>query len=418
MQALLIALSIALAHLKVRVRQTAVSALGVTVGVSFFVAVGGMTNGQNAEFTRTLIESAPHIIVTDESRSPHAQPAESAFRGDAVAIHGVRPEDEVRGLKDWPAMLADARAITGAVASATLSGAVSVRFAGRTEGLALTGIDPRVEGRLVKIEDTLKGGRLQDLEARPDGILITRPLAQRIGAHVGDTLVVVSPAGVLQRMRVIALIEPNAQTGFYAGDNVAYALLRTAQVLFARPNVVNQLHIKVADPQTAQATAERLEARWGYKWQSWQERSRDILNLVLTRFISGYAIIGVILLVAAFGIYTAVSTSVTEKRRDIAILRAMGFTEADVQRTFLFEGVAVAAIGCALGSIMGALMLDALSRVVLKLPSGELKLPIDHGITPYLVGVAAALGSAAVAAWLPARKASAVDPVEILRGAA
>jgi lipoprotein-releasing system permease protein len=200
-------LDIALAHLLVRTRQTLVATLGVAVGVGFFLAVSGMMVGSENDFVRTLIDSAPHIIVKDEQRSGSRQPALDAWPGGAIQIHGVKPEEEVRGLKDWPAMLADARSLPGAIAAPSLSGAVTVRFAGRTEPVALDGIDPRLEGKLAKIEASLVGGRLLDLEARPDGIIITRPLADRVGAKIGDTLLVVSSVGVVQRMRILALVE-------------------------------------------------------------------------------------------------------------------------------------------------------------------------------------------------------------------
>jgi len=105
--------NIALAHLRVRARQTLVATLGVAIGVGFFLAVSGMMVGSQKDFVRTLVDSAPHIIVRDEQRRPVRQPALDAFPNAAVAIRGLRPQEEVRGLKDWPAMLADARAIPG-----------------------------------------------------------------------------------------------------------------------------------------------------------------------------------------------------------------------------------------------------------------------------------------------------------------
>lgn len=418
MGGLLTLIDIAVAHLVVRTRQTLVATLGVAVGVGFFLAVSGMMVGSQDDFIRTLIDSAPHIIVRDEQRNAAEQPAVTAYPGEAVQVRGVKPEEEVRGLKDWPAMLADARALPGAIAAPSLTGAVTLRFAGRTEPVSLNGIDPRLEGRLAKIEESLVGGHLLDLEARPDGIIITRPLADRMGAKIGDTLVAVSPAGVVQRMRILALVEPDAIAGFYAGDNTAYGLLRTAQVLFARPNVVNQLHIKVADPDAADALAQRLEARWRYKWESWQERSRDVLNLLVARTIILYAVISAILLVASFGIYTGVSSSVADKRRDIAILRAMGFTERDVQAVFLFEGVVVGLIGALFGFALGTAMLEALAHAPLTVRGKPLVLPLDRSLRQYLIAGGACMGAALVAAWLPARRAAMVDPVDILRGAA
>jgi lipoprotein-releasing system permease protein len=411
-------LDIAFAHLVVRVRQTLVATLGVAVGVGFFLATSGMMVGSENDFVRTLIDSAPHIIVKDEQRAGSRQPALDAYPGAAIQISGVKPEEEVRGLKDWPAMLADARALPGAIAAPSLTGAVTVRFAGRTEAVALNGVDPRLEGKLVKVEASLVGGRLMDLEARPDGIIVTRPLADRVGAKIGDTVLVVSSEGVTQRMRILALVEPDAMAGFYAGDNTAYGLLRTAQVLFARPNVVNQLHIKIADPQGADAAARALEGRWSYKWESWQERSRDLLNLFVARKVILYAVMSAILLVASFGIYTGVSSSVADKRRDIAILRAMGFSARDVQGVFLVEGLIVGVIGMAFGFALGTALLEALARAPLTVQGKPLVLPVDRGLQQYLIAGGASMGAALVAAWLPARRAALFDPVEILRGAA
>jgi lipoprotein-releasing system permease protein len=410
--------NIALAHLRVRARQTLVATLGVAIGVGFFLAVSGMMVGSQKDFIRTLVDSAPHIIVRDEQRRPVRQPALDGFPGAAVAIRGLRPQEEVRGLKDWPAMLADARAIPGSLAAPSLSGAVTIAYAGRNAAVALNGVDPRLEGQLAKINESLTGGGLNDLEARPDGIIISRPLADRLGARLGDTLVVTSPTGTLQRMRILALIEPDARAGFYAGDTVAYGLLRTAQVVFARPSIVNQIHIRLADSADAEAQAKRLETRWGYKWESWQERSVDILNLLVVRNIIMYAVILAILIVASFGIYTAVSNSVADKRRDIAILRAMGFTTGDVQAIFLLEGLLVGVMGAAVGFAIGTGLLQVLASLPLSMGGKPLVLPLDRSLPQYLLAGGASLGAALVAAWLPARKAASVDPVAILRGAA
>ncbi len=418
MPALAVLVRIAGAHLRVRTRPTLVASLGVTVGVGIFLATSGMMMGSQNDFVRTLIDSAPHIIVKDERRGASPQPLREAYPDAAIAIHGVRPRDEVRGLKDWPAMLADARALPGAIAAPSLTGAVSIRFAGRSEAVALSGIDSRLEGQLVDIEKTLSGGRLIDLEQRPDGIIISRPLARRLGANLGDTLIVSSTAGVLQRMRILAFAEPDALSGFYAGDNTAYGLLRTAQVLFARPNIVNQIHVKLADPNGAEVVAGRLEARWGYTWESWQERSRDILGLLVARTIITYAIISAVLLVATFGVYTGVSNSVNDKRRDIAILRAIGFTQADIQTIFLLEGMAVGVLGAAGGFVLGAAILQALGSAPITINGQTTYLPLDRSVLQYAIAGSVCLLAALVAAWLPANKAARVDPVDILRGAA
>ncbi|MNJ55067.1 Lipoprotein-releasing system transmembrane protein LolE [compost metagenome] len=138
----------------------------------------------------------------------------------------------------------------------------------------------------------------------------------------------------------------------------------------------------------------------------------------MVRNIIMYAVSAAILIVAVFGVYTGVSNSVADKRRDIAILRAIGFTAGDLQIIFLLEGMAVAAIGVMAGFALGTGLLEALSRVPLRLGGQPLTLPLDRGLTQYAIAGLAALVVSLLAAWLPARRAALVDPIVILRGAA
>ncbi len=252
-------LRIAFAHLWVRARQTLVATSGVAVGVGFFLAVSAMMVRSQAALIRTLINSAPHIIVQDEMRNAPQQPAIAAFPGGAVAIHGLRARDKVRGLKDWAAMLAAAHATSGVSATPVLTGGVTVSFAGRTEALVLSRIDPRIESLILDIDKDLIGATLADLENSPNSLIVSTQVATRLGALAGDTLIVASAAGVKQRGRIVALLNSDRRTGSGAS---AYALLRTAQVRFGRPNIVNQLHLRLVDPQQAQVVAAQFEARW------------------------------------------------------------------------------------------------------------------------------------------------------------
>jgi lipoprotein-releasing system permease protein len=292
-------LAIAFAHLRVRVRQTIIAIAGVAVGVGFFLAVSAMMIGSQTDFIRTLVDSAPHIIVRDEQRQAPEQPAAQRFPDAAVEYHGLRMRDEVRGLRNWSAMLGDLRSERGVIAAAALQGGVAVRFAGRSEAVSLAGVDPRIEDSIVKINEDLIGGTLANLENVQSGIIISKEAGERLNVKLGDTVLVSASSGVLQRARIVAFIDSDARAGT---QNAAYALLRTAQVLFARPNIVNQLHVRVANPEDAERLAAAMEARWGYKWESWQERSRDILNALVVRNIIMYAVGSAILLVASFGV--------------------------------------------------------------------------------------------------------------------
>ena len=98
--------SIALRHLARRRRQTVVAVSGVAVGVGFFLAVSALMVGSQNDFVDQLIESAPHIIVSDELRSPSPQPGTRVFGDGAVDLRGYKVRTEVRGIKDWSAIVA------------------------------------------------------------------------------------------------------------------------------------------------------------------------------------------------------------------------------------------------------------------------------------------------------------------------
>jgi lipoprotein-releasing system permease protein len=126
------------------------------------------------------------------------------------------------------------------------------------------------------------------------------------------------------------------------------------------------------------------------------------------------------MLVAGFGIYNIISTITHEKARDIAIMKSLGFREADMRGLFLLEGVAIGAAGSALGSLLGLAMTYALSLVRFEIAATGQEmthLPITWSLLHYVIASAFALSSAAVAGYLPARRAAGLNPVDIIRGA-
>jgi len=405
---------IAWRHLLGRRRQTVVGISGVAVGVGFFLAVSSLMVGSQRDFINTLVDAAPHIIISDEVRSPPPQPGARAF-GGAVALHGYKVRNEARGIKDWQQIVAAAGAVPGAIVAPSLTGAVTLRLSGREEPLALVGVDPDLQAKISTIEENLRAGHLRDLETTQGGIIIGEELAQRLGLNMGDVVSATSSRGGTRSLRVVGLFKRGrAQIGAASG----YVLLREAQSALGRPFIINTIAVKLADPYAAQEVAARLELRFGYKAESWQERSADVLSLLVTRNVIMYSVVSAILLVASFGIYTAVSTSVADKRRDIAILRSIGFSESDLQLVFVLEGVALALVGVLLGWALGRGLMAVLGSLPFRIAGETEHLPLDRSPLQYAIAAGASLVAGSIAAWLPARKAARVDPVDILRGAA
>lgn len=386
---------------------------GVAVGVGFFLAVSALMTGSQNDFVRQLIDIAPHIIVSDEVRSPPPQPGVQVFGDGAVEMRGYKRRQEVRGIKDWQAIVAAAAKEPGAIASPSLTGGVTLRLGGHEEALGLIGIEPEIETKISTIDDELRSGRLRDLETTQGGIIIGEELAERLGVNVGDIVAASSSNSQARSMKVVGLVK---RGNTLLGSNSGYVLLREAQSLLGRPFIINRIGIKIPDPYAADDFARRLEARFGFKAQSWQERSSDFLSLLVTRNIIMYTVVSAILLVAAFGIYSVVSNNVSDKSRDIAILRSIGFSEGDLQLVFVLEGLVLATIGVMFGWALGYGLITIVGNLDFPL-LGDERIPIDTSPRQYAIAAAASLLSGSVASWLPARKAAKVDPVDILRGA-
>ena len=406
--------SIAARHLVGRRRQTLVAVSGVAVGVGFFLAVSAMMIGSQNDFIKTLIDAAPHIIISDELRSPPPQPGVRLYKGAAIDLRHYKVRNEVRGLKGWPEILRAVNAMPGAVGSPSLTGAITLRSGGREEALTIVGVDPAVEEKVSAIEDKLRTGRLRDLESTQGGIIIGEEMARRLGLAMGNVVGATSASGNSRSLRIVGLFK-RGQTQL--SSSLGYVLLREAQSLLGRPFIINRIGVHLDDPYGAQLISRRLEERFAYKAESWEERSADLLSLLVTRNVIMYSVVSAILLVASFGIYTVVSNSVSDKRRDIAIMRSIGFSEGDLQLIFVFEGLALALVGIVAGWLLGYGLLAILGSLHFPIGGDNERLPLDRSARQYVIAAAASLFSGVIAAWLPARKAARVDPVDILRGA-
>jgi lipoprotein-releasing system permease protein len=410
-------LDLARGMLRRRRRQTLVSVGGVALGVAFFIAIAALMRGFQGFIIAQLLDVAPHVTIKDETREPPLQPVLIAEGEGAVAVSGVRPRERVRGIRAAGEKLAMLEAMPGVAAAPVLQGQALLRYGARDVSAVLTGIDPERHRRVSNIEKDMVAGRLEDLRASANGIILGAELARRLGLGIGDTLGALSPAGVTLSMKVVGLFRTGIQT---VDQNTAFALLTVQQVLQDRPNVVNQIALRLDDVTRAEPLAREIEARFGDRTESWEEQNRNILTVFVIQNAIMYSVTGAILLVAAFGIYNIISTVVFEKTRDIAILKSLGFEAGDIQRLFLLQGLVVGVIGAVAGSALGALMIEGLAQVRFgaATPAGNEGFILARDWRIYLVASGFALFASGFAALIPARRASRLDPVQVVRGAA
>ncbi|MEO1331570.1 MAG: ABC transporter permease [Pseudomonadota bacterium] len=407
-------LEIATLHVLGRGRQTLISVLGVATGVGFSVAMAALMQGSQDSFTETLIDAIPHVQITDDRRRAPQQPADRAY--DLAAINGLRPVDDPRGVLNPTATVAGLRAWVPGEVSSGLSLSSVARFGGGEAGVSVLGVEPAEHVRVSSIREDMVVGDLEDLRGHSAGAVLGRALIERLGAEAGDSVTLIAGSGQGQRFKVVGVFD----TGNVSTDEGrVFVLLKNAQVLANRPNAVNDIRVRLDDPFAAREIAARAESLTGYKSVSWQEANGAILENFKVRNIIMYAVVGAILLVAGFGVFSIVSTITHEKSRDIAIMKSLGFTAFDIERIFVLEGVSMGLAGSTIGWGLGYGLTRGLELFEIEVPGQREAVYLPVAIDPlhYLIATAIAVGSAAVAGWLPARKAARLNPVDIIRGA-
>ncbi|QQP90916.1 ABC transporter permease [Skermanella sp. TT6] len=410
-------LDLALTHILGRKRQTIVSVMGVALGVGFFIAMAALMQGFQSYFVDTVINASPHITVRDQFREPAVQPVAAAFPGGAVALHGLKPRNEIRGIRKAGTLVAALSEWPGLWVAPSLTGQVILRYGSADQSASLIGIVPEREVRVTQLEQDMVEGRLADLSSAANGIVMGVGLADKLGAKMGDSLNAISPAGVILRVKLVGLF----RTGIVNLDEgQAYILLKKAQILQSRANVINQIRIRLDRVDDAREVAARIESLYGYRAESWQEANEGVFGVFRIQNAIMYSTVGAIMVVAAFGIFNIISTVVYEKSRDIAILKSIGLTESDIRRTFLMQGLMIGVIGAVLGWLIGFGLTSLLASI--RFDVGGMvrndRFFLEWSLTHYWIGGLFSLAASGVAAWIPARRAAGANPVDIIRGAA
>lgn len=205
-----------------------------------------------------------------------------------------------------------------------------------------------------------------------------------------------------------------------------YSTISNVQRITSSSGEISNIIVKLEDVDSARLISEEWAIHSQDKVESWDEANAGIMSVFKTQDIVRNSTTFTIILVVAFGIYNILNMVVNQKRREIAILRTLGFTEKDTIVLFLIQGLLLGVLGACLGILVGAIgcyTLDGLPLVAKK-ESDESFQPIINSMLiswDYMIYVKAfliSIVSCTFASYIPAKAASRMSPVDIIRGAA
>jgi lipoprotein-releasing system permease protein len=407
-------LDIAWTHVTARVRQTLVGMAGVAMGVGFTIMMAGLMEGSQIDFLRQLVDTMPHVTVQDERRAAPPQPADreyGAVQMSGVANVGSRPgirypETAMASLRSW---------IPGDVAPQVKTTAIVDHGGGRI-GVTLLGIEPRQEIRVSKLATQMREGQISDLSRAPNAIIIGEALAEKLAVKTGNTVSLIGGQGNEISSTVAGIFRSGLKR---VDEGQIYALLSTAQLMMGQSGVVNELRLRLNAPSIADKIAKQVEAQTGYKSVSWQEANSDLLSSFAVRDFIVLTVMAAMLLTSSFATYNIISTITHEKRQDIAIMKSLGMREVAVRRIFIIEAAIIGVVGIIAGWLIGYLLCYGWSKITIYNPltGSTVPLSIYYSLKHYVLVGGISLLCCTGAAFFPARKATRVHPVEIIRGA-
>ncbi len=407
-------LFISLKYLKGRHKQrfvsliTLISVLGVIVGVMTLIIVLAVMSGFQREIRSKILGINAHIFVLN-------------LRGPFANYEKIT--QQVKEVKN-----------VVAVAPFVYS-QVMISSGQRVAGAVLKGIEPDTTARVTNLKSTLKLGNLNCLKDEPKtkkgqtlpAIILGKELAKNLGVWIGDEVSVISPFGQITPMGQIPkvkkfLVYGIFVTGMYEYDSsLAYINLKEAQSFFDLGNAVSGLEVKVKDIFKAKKIAQQIQKRLGFPFwtRDWMDMYKSLFSALKLEKVTMFIILSLIVVVAAFNIASTLIMMVMEKKKDIAILKAMGATDKNILKIFVFQGLIIGLIGTAIG-LMGGLGICLLLKHYhfIHLPQDVYyisTLPVEIKFTDVFFVCVGAIILSLLGTIYPAKQAARLDPVEAIR---
>ncbi len=378
---------------------SAFSILGILLSVATFIVVMGVMTGAQSELKRRILGITPHVVIHRFFDEP--------LEGDSDLVAFLRQQPEV------------------VAAAPFVYTKVMVSHTYLTDGAVLKGV-PEDGG--------VKGTELRNLvvmgafDLSPGHLLVGSVLASHLRVMPGDTLQVLSPlATQTTPLGTVVRTEPLVVAGvFDAGmydynATLIFANLQDVQHLLGWQHQVSGLEVDLRDPYRARQVARKLENALGYPFRavSWMELNKSLFAALALEKLAMFVILALMVLVASFSIVATLTIMVSQKTREIGILRSLGMSEKNILRVFLYTGMLIGVTGIVLGLALGvgiALFVEH---------SPWFRLPPDVYFVDHLPVMLKArdVVLVSVVAWLtvlltslfPARRASRLDPVEAIR---
>lgn len=410
---------LAIRYLLARRKQTILTMLGVFFGTAAFISISGFMLGFREYFVNQLINTSAHVHIQAREEFLTEHSLDESFYNkiyEHVFWHippsGRKNSAIVENPQSWYQRLKSDPRVSAF--SPQLTADVIFTNGKSTVATSLIGCDPLQQQKVTTIREYITEGKFADLAMASNRLVIGEDLQKKLGVMLSQNILVSSANGSSMPFKVVAIFK----TGNMLADSLAYSAINDVQRMNHTPNQVGEIVVKLHDYSQSASLATNWSKISPEKVQSWDQINADIFKVFVMQDTIRFMIIAAILIVAGFGIYNVLNMTTIQKRKDIAILKSMGYSTGDIIFLFFFQGLVLGVSGATLGLLFGYLFCLYLSTIPFsggRMTAGAGYLMISFRPQIYFQAGMLAIIASCIASILPARAAGKLNPIEIIR---
>jgi lipoprotein-releasing system permease protein len=374
---------------------------GVFLGVAALIVVLAVMTGFQDGIRDRIIAANPHLLIFQAGN---------------------------KSLPDAESVAARVREVSG-VRSATPFVLQQALFtaSGATHGGLVRGVDLGAPGVRSDVKSQIRSGSVTPVIEGEPAILLGVELARTLGVVPGDPVTVISPQGAITAVGMVPrmrryVVAGTVEVGMFEYDSsLAYLALPLAQEFAGLDQGVTGVEVKLVDAFDAKAVGRAVMAKLGFPYwaRDWMEMNRNFFAALQLEKLALFVIVTIIVLVAAFAIIGHLVLLVAEKRKEIGILKAIGASNPSISMVFFTVGMIIGVVGTVAGSIVGLSLIWLQNTFKLIRLAGDVyqidHLPMKLSTGDFILIVGSTLAISLIATIIPARRAGALAPVDVLR---
>jgi len=382
-------LFISLRQIRARKFQTILSVGAIALAVMVLTVSQALMVGFTGELYNTSVNKLPHVSVSPQEGE------------DYIYLYRTLI-DEIYKIEGVSAV------------SPFLTGKASFRFKTNSFNAELKGVLPSQENNISAIEADMVEGDFRELEYSRNTVVIGSKLADKLEVNLGDSIDVSFPNANPLSLRVVGIFH----TGSPLDESLTYASLATAQEFYNVPDVINGLSVRLEDFNRDREVAAEI-GKTGYEARGWTETNPEILRTIAIESTSNNVVLGLIVVIASFGVVSTLNLTVIGATRQIGMLRAMGATVSAIRTIFILQSGIIGLLGALVGTLTGVAIALAIGQYEIPVTSSELyggltTIPIIVRIQDILFIIVAVFLLNLIAGIYPALQAAKLDPVKAI----